>query len=488
MPEALDEQTFTGAWWRPDREAEPLTGTLTLRDGRGHLELLGSWEDLWDGLWDGPTEGGRHVLTANAIGTAPPVPLILGAVDGHAITLVNVRSGGFALSAPGMQVSRYRAGATLVGVHLTAGTEPAFRRARFRFDVLNAWACVGATAARLVATDDGRGLAGVDVTYRNPPHTLLADGDVRVTLVTTGSYSQPTAGEHRVRQNSAVVCDYTTPAPIGVVADASLRDLHGVLTLLSGHPARVDGIDVWVESERQSTWAALHVPLTSNSPRDAVPRVDDMPLPLPLLGDHAPIVFAAWFSQRQQLDAVLNLFAAVETSPGLYLETEFLFRAQALESLHRRTDAAQLLSDSDYAPVRDRLLAVVATSGYDEDVREALESKLKYLPETSLRKRLRALVGRVRDALTEVFSPDARFVSAVVDTRNYLTHYDARGAHRAAQGARLYALTQQLRVLLLLALLQQLGLPTTFLRDLCRGRQWFLKARHSIALNATSGG
>lgn len=484
MPDVQTDQTYTGAWWRPRREDAMLTGTLTVRGGRGHLELLGRWDDLWDALWAGAADGSQRVLTADAIGAAPPVPLIHGVASGSAITLVDARSRGFTISGPGMQVSRYQAAATVVGAHLAPGAEPTFRRARFRFDVLDAWAGVAATTARVVATADGAGVAGVDLAYRNLPDVVLTDGDVRVALATSGEWSRPAVGEHRLRQESALECDYTTPAPIGRVVNASLRDLQGVLTLLSGHPARVDAIDVWVESGVRPTWAALHVPLTFNAPRDAVPDADDMPLPLPLLGGYAPTVFAAWFARQAQLDAVLNLFAAVETSPGLYLEAEFLFRAQALESLHRRTDDARLLTDVEYAPVRDQLLAVIDASGHPRAVRQALTAKLQYLPELSLRRRLRALIGRVREALVEVFPPDARFVEAVVDTRNYLTHYDARGAHRASTGLALYILTQQLRVLLQLALLEQMGLPVAFLRDLCRGRQWFLAARRSIALNS----
>jgi len=59
--------------------------------------------------------------------------------------------------------------------------------------------------------------------------------------------------------------------------------------------------------------------------------------------------------------------------------------------------------------------------------KEWLKNKLAYSNEPSLRKRLKEIFNEIRDVIPkEIFPDEEYFIGKVVDTRNYLTHYDKR--------------------------------------------------------------
>lgn len=92
-----------------------------------------------------------------------------------------------------------------------------------------------------------------------------------------------------------------------------------------------------------------------------------------------------------------------------------------------------------------------------EEHREWLTEKLRYSHEPSLRQRLRELLS-LHDRETVSFTmPRDRFVSSVVSTRNYLTHYDEGLEEKASKAEALFYLTERLRALVAVCLLSEIG-------------------------------
>ena len=139
----------------------------------------------------------------------------------------------------------------------------------------------------------------------------------------------------------------------------------------------------------------------------------------------------------------------------MYLQHRFLSLIQAIESFHQRIYKGEYLSDDDYNGVYKAL--VNAIPDIDIDIKKSLENRLKYGNEYSLRKRLKEIFGKYQEILNGFIENKNSFIEKVVDTRNYLTHYDKDLKELAVSGEALYSLTQKLKILLETCLLSELG-------------------------------
>jgi hypothetical protein len=105
---------------------------------------------------------------------------------------------------------------------------------------------------------------------------------------------------------------------------------------------------------------------------------------------------------------------------------------------------------------------------------------LRYANQFSLRTRLRKIAERLSSNFPIQFiaaeDPRRNFVNKVVDTRNYLTHFDPDLQNKAAEGEELYDLTQKLKTLLEICLLEELGLSLDEIRMMTskNRRYWYV--------------
>jgi ApeA N-terminal domain 1 len=105
---------------------------------------------------------------------------------------------------------------------------------------------------------------------------------------------------------------------------------------------------------------------------------------------------------------------------------------------------------------------------------------LNYGNEFSLRKRLKELLDQFWKNLLEDFvSNKSTFVKNIVNTRNYLTHYDEDLKDKAVQGEGLYYLNERLKLFLIILLLDQLGIPRNDIFEIINnhGRFNYLKIK-----------
>lgn len=176
-------------------------------------------------------------------------------------------------------------------------------------------------------------------------------------------------------------------------------------------------------------------------------------LPLSALGGRLGRALTVWLERSELLEPVVDLYFSTLYEPTVHLQRHFLLLAQAAETYHRRT------TDDTDVPVADHEARMSAVLGaVPEEYRRWLLDRLRYSNEVSLRKRLRALVDRFADVL-EGYVARGSFVSKVVDTRNYLTHYDASGTPNRVDGfTAFFDLIYKLRTLLEACFLSDLGL------------------------------
>jgi hypothetical protein len=147
---------------------------------------------------------------------------------------------------------------------------------------------------------------------------------------------------------------------------------------------------------------------------------------------------------------VLDLLFAVVFAGRQALETRFLLLAQATELYHRQRFPGGQLDPDEHAERVTTILDSVPSAH-----REWLEAELEYSNEPSLRHRLKRLTKYADLSPYGVLS--SGFVWKASTSRNYYTHYSYKLKDKAAKGARLYWLSEELRILLTACLLHDLG-------------------------------
>ena len=141
----------------------------------------------------------------------------------------------------------------------------------------------------------------------------------------------------------------------------------------------------------------------------------------------------------------------------MYLQHQFLSLIQAIEAYHRRKFEGKYLSDEKYEPIYKKFEGIINKLGIEDPFKDALKSKLKYGNEYSLIKRLRDLFEKYREIFDNFIDDRVAFINKVKDTRNYLTHYDKNLMENAVDGEQLYYVTQQLKIVIVICLLSELG-------------------------------
>jgi hypothetical protein len=177
------------------------------------------------------------------------------------------------------------------------------------------------------------------------------------------------------------------------------------------------------------------------------------------LGIELSVVLNNWFEKNEILKPAIILYVATLSTDLGYSEFRLLNYAQALEALHRRVFGGKYLTDEEYKPVCQTLTDSIPES-LERSHRESLKGRIKYGHEFSQRKRIKLLLDEVwEDCLDEFIDNKNIFIDRVINTRNYLIHYDSTSEAKAVEGTEIFYIAERLKIILIAHILLQLGLP-----------------------------
>ena len=162
-------------------------------------------------------------------------------------------------------------------------------------------------------------------------------------------------------------------------------------------------------------------------------------------------VICSWIDAYERIAPAFHLYflAQMETQPSL--EATFLTLVTGLEVYHRRTSDEKEMDDTEF----DELIKVLI-GNCPQEKRDWLEGKLVFANELVLRKRIKKLIEPFKGLFGNK-EKRKKLINKIVDTRNYLTHYDKRLKAKAAEGRDLQILCQNMEILFQLHLLQLIG-------------------------------
>ena len=133
-----------------------------------------------------------------------------------------------------------------------------------------------------------------------------------------------------------------------------------------------------------------------------------------------------WLDSYERFEPTFNLYFTVSANRFMHLEGKFLFLVQGLESLHRRSSQDTHMDPAEFEELMAAILEHVPAGRKDW-----IQNRFRYANELSLRRRLRDLTA----PFAHLFGTPRQcnsFIDKIVNTRNFLTHYDTNIDRQAA--------------------------------------------------------
>ncbi len=193
------------------------------------------------------------------------------------------------------------------------------------------------------------------------------------------------------------------------------------------------------------------------------------------------IVVNNLFEKSELLKPVLELFSTNYYNKSTYLHIRFLTWLHAIEAFHRRVCVGKYLLNDNYKPIYNQLTEAIPKD-IAPDFKDSLKSKIRYGNEFSLRTRLKMLRNREPKSWFEfIMGKDKNLIQKLVETRNYLTHYDDKSKEDILNDDEIYDVNKKLDALLSFLLLEQMQVPFKIQFKIIEDIQDYIAYKKSIS-------
>ena len=446
----IEKFEYKGYWWLPNRPQTKISGTLTFNPDEGAiLDLEGSLKDIGD---------------LNRL-LRPEV--ILGAsLDGKNITLLNCVETKTNLHVPGYLTMSFFAVVVLVGAHFQRADIIKFKKLSIHYSYLDEWVNISGFNIQQ------RSQTQTQVEYKLPKPIQVTGGEdykIFINFRAKPYFAEPK--KVSIEQRAFINIEFSEEKSFDEYL--SLMDhIRNFLSLGVTEPVYPLAIEGITELNKEVIKDKVYYP-----PVKIFAEQPDIPTTLRILhpsnmlftfndiSDKFGMLLKNWFKKADLLEPVYSLYFGTLYNPRMYPEHRFLSLIHAIESFHQRVHGGKYLSDDDdYGRIRDVLVNAIPNDVM-RDFRESLTNKIKYGNEYSLGKRLKEIFVKYQENLKFIENKDI-FIRKIVDTRNYLTHYDKELREQSASGEALYHLTQKLKMVMEICLLSELGFSSSEIKGL----------------------
>jgi hypothetical protein len=186
-----------------------------------------------------------------------------------------------------------------------------------------------------------------------------------------------------------------------------------------------------------------------------------------------------FFSKRERLQVPIDLYLSTIYHPDQLLRARFLTLAQAIEAYHRVSMPGKYVDDKTYYKGLMKVLLEAIPRELDLGFRSALENKLKYLHEFSLRKRVEALAQKYATVLGKLLGPAENFASTVSELRNQLIHAESSSDPRAeVDWKKQWDLSEKMALLLETCFLDEVGFGESRIKKIVSSRSQRARSVH----------
>jgi hypothetical protein len=162
-------------------------------------------------------------------------------------------------------------------------------------------------------------------------------------------------------------------------------------------------------------------------------------------------IISKWLEAYEVIAPALGLYFSTKNNAHRYLDSQFLSLAQGIETYNRRTCTETQMPEAEFEHFREQII-----ESCEEEKRDWLRGRLLFANELSLSQRLKKTMAPFKKHIGNSDTRD-KLIRKIVDTRNYLTHYDESLRESAAQGQELWVVCMKLEAIFQLNFLSVLG-------------------------------
>ena len=407
-----DTIDMAGDWWDSANPEETSSGQLTF-SRRGGIQLFVNRAF-------NPLSGDVRPGDPN-----PRYECIHGrTVKGEAVTLIDAQQLGASLSfgSAGLaQPGRIHARILAIGAHLPPNFR--FPSMTFRIPGLQIWLGKQVIMQRMTFDSENRiartdySIVGMD---REDLDTPAISSKISVRYEYGLSLDAYSSVQAKVSTWITITPDH--PQLSDWFFDQS-RKLEILFSFLSGDVFVSDAIHSQVDKSRHRV-SVLFAGNTIESLSKKHP--EDFFLSRPSISASLSECCNKWLEVFPRIDTPASLAMSVMASKKLWLHIRFLSLFQALEGFHRALYDGKYMEEAAYDAVIGHIQGAIPNA-VSSSHRAALESRIKYGNEYSLRKRIGELEQLLTDEIRlRLFGVCKSVPMSWINTRNYYTHWDEK--------------------------------------------------------------
>lgn len=432
-----EELSKAGYFWLPENPEKRIPGTLTISDG-GKIELQGF----------GVFEENNFMLDMDV-----PLDRIVGIIEGYgSVTLDKCFYKNKHLSSAGIIKSVIFVHRAYIGVAYDEKEKILFNTFKFSVEGIDEWVGISGIQVETILEKQT-----TSITY-TPPDEILMNLNNGMTLIITSSWEltgYPMQKEAKIAQKiyfkltsdeeipfeDFVSIAYRITTFIGFAIDRTV--------CIDEITATSDKFDIIEKTEHNiiSIYYQSRPFVINDQKIDG----SQMLFSYSQISKNAERIINNWIDAYDTIDPALNLYFSAKTGAHKYIDGKFLALAQGLETYHRRTSTQLLMDEGEYQELSESLIEQCPKKH-----QQWLSGRLQHGNELNLSKRIKDIIEPFKTLLGNS-KEQGKLIRAIVDTRNYLTHYDKSLKTKMATGRDLWALCQKMEAIFQLNLLQVLG-------------------------------
>jgi hypothetical protein len=314
----------------------------------------------------------------------------------------------------------------------------------------------------------------ITYTMRFSPKRKYGLGDGVTLTISQDLLPSRSLEEQTFSSYSQIALLFREPLPLSEIMTTWIPRVIRFFSLLYGDSLHYSGIGYtnenpfsppdhateWQKAHPDGGKIVTHSGLTKSVKQDAGPLLCQF-APLEKIEPFLQDMLQRWCVVDKRLRPVVDLFWAVTFESPLYADAAFLFVVQALEVYHARS----FPESTALPPDEHRAFVEIAVTAVPEDLRPWLKRKIESTNYKSLRERLLEIFREHSVEVKELLGDPQIAAKRITDTRNHLTHYNARDSSKVLDDNEMFRTTNALQQLIWILLLKEIGLPRELVND-----------------------
>ncbi len=422
----LDEKTDSGEWWLPSNPDERIKGKLTFNQSSGAiLELDKPFTKPFKTIY-GLSPWGREITLLDCIPLSINLPSLPYKILAHF---------------------------TFLGAHFKNSEDAIFNS--FHCQISNLFEWIGNSGVKT----EGEFTNNILIRYDNPePISISINPELKIEIIFQSSFSSR-YGNREIQLKQIAQISFHPKENKNI--DEYINWMHHfrnflcLVTQESIFPQKIIGL------REDAPTSMIDILYKLDTPSNTESNIYNSLFTYNDIENKFETYLQNWYRIYDDLEPVFTLYFGTHYGQFVYLNLRFLCLVQAIEAYHRRLISNEELPKDKH---KERINSIFTTAPLE--YKKWLQNKLTYSNEPSLRSRLKYICEMLSELYLITDKKD--FINKVINTRNYMTHYDLDLKDKSVDGKELFIITEKLKMIVEICILKEIGLSLEEIYNLTR--------------------